>query len=446
MSDNLRLFKIQNIDILTIFVSTILLFKFFILTDHIPLHDEVTAIERFTEWKNFLRKDGVNNHTLISIYGTIIRSLFGFDLSLFRLISFFSFFGIFFLFNRIFNNYIFSFFFLIIIFNSNFLLNAINIFRGYYIYSFLSCLAFYQIISLDKNQDDQKRLKYILIILTLLTINALYGLYISVPISIVIFFKMYKKKYFYKQGIIYFVIPVSVTYIIFFFLDGLVINNNDNLNFTFILNNFNLIFFDNIKTGFVNVFSGTPELVKNNHFQSFFFTFQRFLNGEDAISTKEFTFIFIYTFSFLILIYNLFKKSNLIDFTILCIFLFYFIIDKDPYIRVHSGTIYFCIFYIFYHFRSTFYFEKQIKKKKLINILFFLFTIVLTLFQNPNLKWQQVKPSVLKIESTIKVNNCNSANNILNQYEIWIVKNIYPNLCNSRYDFEKQINILYKIN
>ena len=142
----------------------------------------------------------------------------------------------------------------------------------------------------------------------------------------------------------------------------------------------------------------------------------------------------------------MFKKSNLIDFTILCIFLFYFIIDKDPYIRVHSGTIYFCIFYIFYHFRSTFYFEKQIKKKKLINILFFLFTIVLTLFQNPNLKWQQVKPSVLKIESTIKVNNCNSANNILNQYEIWIVKNIYPNLCNSRYDFEKQINILYKIN
>ena len=86
--------------------------------------------------ENFLRKDGVNNHTLISIYGTIIRSLFGFDLSLFRLISFFSFFGIFFLFNRIFNNYIFSFFFLIIIFNSNFLLNAINIFRGYYIYSF----------------------------------------------------------------------------------------------------------------------------------------------------------------------------------------------------------------------------------------------------------------------------------------------------------------------
>ena len=142
----------------------------------------------------------------------------------------------------------------------------------------------------------------------------------------------------------------------------------------------------------------------------------------------------------------MFKKSNLIDFTILCIFLFYFIIDKDPYIGSIQAQYIFVFFIYFITSEAPFYFEKQIKKKKLINILFFLFTIVLTLFQNPNLKWQQVKPSVLKIESTIKVNNCNSANNILNQYEIWIVKNIYPNLCNSRYDFEKQINILYKIN
>ena len=51
-----------------------------IFYEQIPLHDEVTVIERFTEVQNFLRKDGVNNHTLISIYGTLIRLLFGFDL------------------------------------------------------------------------------------------------------------------------------------------------------------------------------------------------------------------------------------------------------------------------------------------------------------------------------------------------------------------------------
>ena len=78
MPNNLNLFEIKKIDILTISVSIILFFKFFIFNNHIPLHDEVTAIERFTEWKNFLRKDGVNNHTLISFYGTLIRSFFGF--------------------------------------------------------------------------------------------------------------------------------------------------------------------------------------------------------------------------------------------------------------------------------------------------------------------------------------------------------------------------------
>jgi len=447
MSQKLRLFKFQIIDLLTILVAIILLFNFFIFIYHIPLHDEVTAIERFTEWKNFLRKDGVNNHTLISFYGTIIRTLFGFDLSLFRLISFFSFFGIFFLFNRIFNNYIYSFLFLIIIFNSNQLLNLIYAFRGYYIYSFLSCLIFYQIISLDSKLDDkldsQKRLKYIFITLSLLTINALYGLYISIPILTVIFLKMYKKNYFYKQGVIYFLIPVSVIYTIFCFLDGLVINNNDNLNFSFIVNNLNSILIDNVKTGFINIFKGA-ELIKNNHFQSIFFTFQKFLNGEDSISTKEYTFILVYCFSFIILIFNLFKRKKLIDFAILYIFLFYFIIDKVPYIRVHSGTIYFCIFYLFYNLNHNFKIKKNIKKKKIINILFFLLTIIFTFFQSPDPKWQQTEPSVLKIKSTLKKTNCESANDILNEYEVWIVKNIYPNLCHSRYDFEKKINKLYQ--
>ena len=72
MNHSLKIFKFKKIDFLTISISLILFFKFFLLNDHIPLHDEVTAIERFTEWKNFLRKDGVNNHTLISFYGTLI--------------------------------------------------------------------------------------------------------------------------------------------------------------------------------------------------------------------------------------------------------------------------------------------------------------------------------------------------------------------------------------
>ena len=84
---NSKIYSFNKIDISTFFISLIVFFKFFILQEQIPLHDEVTAIERFTEIQNFLRKDGVNNHTLISIYGTLIRSLFGFDLIVLHLLK-----------------------------------------------------------------------------------------------------------------------------------------------------------------------------------------------------------------------------------------------------------------------------------------------------------------------------------------------------------------------
>ncbi len=443
MSYNLKFFKLQSIDGLTLLISIILYFKFFILNDHIPLHDEVTAIERFTEWKNFLRKDGVNNHTLISFYGVIVRSIFGFDLSIFRLISFLSIVGIIFLFNRIFNNFFYFLLLILIIFNSNFLLNAINTFRGYYIYAFLSCLIFYFLILLDQNKQKINALRIILILSALLVINALYGLYIAAPTLIAIFLKMYKQKILYKNGFIYFVFPVFCLYLVFFFLDGLIINYNNNLNFNFLKNNIHLIFFENLKTGFLNIFFATPDLVKNNHFKSYIYTFNRFINGENgAIYSKEYFYIFIYILAFIFLVINSFRKLFLIDLTVLLIFLFYFLVDKDPFIRVHSGTVYFCIFYIFYNL------DKFVKIKlpmnyKIKNLVISFFIILITLNQNPDLKWQETKPSVIKINKTLETNNCEQANKILSQYEVWIVKNIFPHLCSSRYDFNSKMNILF---
>lgn len=443
MSYNLKFFKLQSIDGLTLLISIILYFKFFILNDHIPLHDEVTAIERFTEWKNFLRKDGVNNHTLISFYGVIVRSIFGFDLSIFRLISFLSIVGIIFLFNRIFNNFFYFLLLILIIFNSNFLLNAINTFRGYYIYAFLSCLIFYFLILLDQNKQKINALRIILILSALLVINALYGLYIAAPTLIAIFLKMYKQKILYKNGFIYFVFPVFCLYLVFFFLDGLIINYNNNLNFNFLKNNIHLIFFENLKTGFLNIFFATPDLVKNNHFKSYIYTFNRFINGENgAIYSKEYFYIFIYILAFIFLVINSFRKLFLIDLTVLLIFLFYFLVDKDPFIRVHSGTVYFCIFYIFYNL------DKFVKIKlpmnyKIKNLVISFFIILITLNQNPDLKWQETKPSVIKINKTLETNNCEQANKILSQYEVWIVKNIFPHLCSSRYDFNNKMNILF---
>jgi len=324
------------------------------------------------------------------------------------------------------------------------LLNAINTFRGYYIYALLSCLIFYFLILLDKNSQNLNTLRFILLISALLVINALYGLYIAAPTLIVIFFKMFNEKIIYREGLIYFIIPVICFYLVFFFLDGLVINNNSNLNFNFLKNNFHIIFLDNLKTGFINVFSATPDLVKNNHFKSYIYTYDRFINGENSsIYSNEYLYIFIYILAFVFLLINLFKKLSLLDLTILFIFLFYFIIDKNPFIRVHSGTIYFSVFYIFYNLEKLVKLNLLMNKIKFKNIIFSFLIIFITLNQNPDLKWQETKQSVFQIRKTLETNNCIEANEILSQYEIWIVKNIFPNLCNSRYNFEKKINVLY---
>ena len=440
---NSRFYSFNKIDISTFFISLIIFFKFFILQEQIPLHDEVTAVERFTEIQNFLRKDGVNNHTLISIYGTLIRSLFGFNLILFRLISFLSFVGILFIFNRIFKNYLFLLFFLLIIYNSNSLFNSINIFRGYYIYSFISCVLFYLLLKIKIKENNLKEKNYIFIFLFLITINALYGIYICLPILCSLFIYKFRQIFFYINIFIYFFIPVLFFYLIFFFLDGLIINNNSNLNMNFITNNLNLILIDNIKTGFINIFNATPELIKNNEYKSYFYTFKRFLYGEDPVYSKEYLFIIIYLISISLIIINCFKKFDLFDIIISLIFIIFFLIDKDPFIRVHAGTIFFCIFYIFYNFKFRINFFNKFDNNNNINLLILFAVIILTISQNPNTKWQQTKPSIDKINEVLLINSCITANDILSQYEIWITKNIYPDKCQTKYDYEKKINILF---
>tara|TARA_B110000027_G_scaffold63190_1_gene67807 strand:- start:162 stop:1493 length:1332 start_codon:yes stop_codon:yes gene_type:complete len=440
---NSKIYSFNKIDISTFFISLIVFFKFFILQEQIPLHDEVTAIERFTEIQNFLRKDGVNNHTLVSIYGTLIRSLFGFDLILFRLISLLSFVGILFIFNRIFKNYFFLLSFLLIIYNSNSLFNSINTFRGYYIYSFISCALFYLLLRFKMNRNNFKEMNYIFTCLFLITINALYGIYICLPILCTLFIYKFKQISFYINSFIYFFIPVLFFYLIFFFLDGLIMNHNSNLNINFITNNFNLIFIDNIKTGFINVFNATPEIIRNNEFKSYFYTFKRFLYGEDPVYSKEYLFIIIYLISISLIIINYFKGFDLFDIVISLIFIFFLLIDKDPFIRVHAGTIYFCIFYIFYNFKFRINFFNKFEFNNIINSFILFGIIVLTISQSPNTKWQQTKPSIEKINKVLLINSCIKANDILSQYEIWITKNIYPDKCQTKYDYVKKINTLF---
>ena len=85
--------KFFNIYILLFIV--LIFFKIFIFYDHLyPLHDEIISIDRYLEPKNFLRRDSTNNQMVLSFFGMIINTIFGFNFVLLRIISFFAFIGL----------------------------------------------------------------------------------------------------------------------------------------------------------------------------------------------------------------------------------------------------------------------------------------------------------------------------------------------------------------
>ena len=169
----------------------------------------------------------------------------------------------------------------------------------------------------------------------------------------------------------------------------------------------------------------------------------KFYYGEDPIYTREVIFLFVYISSFLILIYKIKKGYDVIDYSVLLVFIFFFILDKTPFIRVHSGTIYYCIFYIFNFVGNSDFFKEFFIKLIKYRFYYISLFLILTLFLNPDIKWQETKPSVDKINTVLSKNSCIEANNELNDYEIWITVSIFPYKCNYKYNFDTKKNILY---
>ena len=69
-------------------------------------------------------------------------------------------------------------------------------------------------------------------------------------------------------------------------------------------------------------------------------------------------------------------------------------------------------------------------------ICFFLITNV-----TPNTDFQQTKKEILKIDE-YKF-DCINANDKLNQYEVWVLINYYPNRCSYKYDSDLKENIIF---
>jgi hypothetical protein len=435
--------ELLYLDSLIIFTLIILFIKFFIYYPIYPLHDEIIVIERFTKWWSFLWRNGVDNHTINSFFSVIIKSIFGYNFLFYRFISFFFFSLILVIFRKLYPNIIAYCIFIIIILSSQLLTNYIFIFRGYYSFAFLTVLNFFFLKKFIANKCDNKNFKILLLINLVLICHSIFTLYIAIPVLIFLIFTLYKKFTLDKVKLffIFFIIPLFLFYFFIIILEGFTIIYGDNLNINFFLKNFFRITLDGFVPGFKKIFF-------NSHYNNyrpegpFFFNFYNSLiNSSDSMVLKQITILIIYLISHFILVYKIYiKKFNYLDFILIIILLFFYIIHFIPEPRVHVGI---CFFYIFYIFENLFDYLKKnfFKNKFIIFFIFILFIVLINIKSDEN--FYQTKFTIDKINSLRNNHSCKEFNKELTDYEIWIVKNYYSNLCNSYYDFKNQKNVLY---
>lgn len=430
--------KILNI--LIILTVSVFFIKIFIFYDHYPLHDEVIVLDRYLEWKSFLRKDHIGNHTLTSFIGVIIKTLFGYNFIIFRFSTFVCFILILIIFRKIYTEVYLYTLFLFFIVSSNVLFNYVYIFRGYYIYALLSVLIFFYLKKYFYNFNNQNYLRLILVLLYAMISHSIFTLYIAIPTILIIFIHHFLSNKLYeniKNYLFYLIIPTLGTYLIFFFLEGFVLLHHSNLNLNFIFENIFSIFVPCVIEGFNSIFfSGYT----NFNIIALKETFIKFIYGEDQIISSEPFFLLIYFLSIIIAFYNLlkYKTFNYQDILIILIFLFYIFTFRNPPMRVHIGTIIFCIFFIIDNIKilvESFNFHN----KKIVSLSFSILCFFLIISAQPNKNFQQVKNEIIKINKF--KHDCFLANQKLDSYEKWILISYYPSSC--KYFYDGKNNVLY---
>jgi hypothetical protein len=333
--------------------------------------------------------------------------------------------------------------FIIIILSSQLLTNYIFINRGYYSFAFLTVLNFFFLKKFILNKYDNKNFKILLLINLILICHSIFTLYIAIPVLIFLIFTLYKKFTLNKVKLflIFFIIPLFLFYFFIIILEGFTIVYWDNLNISFFLNNFFRIYLDGFVPGFKMIFLN-PHYDNHRLEGNFILNFYNSLiTPSDSMVLRQYTIFIIYLISYSILVYKIFiKKFNYLDFILINILLFFYIIHLIPVPRIHVGI---CFFHIFYIFENIFdYFKKNLFNNKFsIFFIFILFIILINVKSDEN--FYQTKTTIDKINLLKNNYSCKEFNKELTEYEIWIVKNYYPNLCNSYYDFKNQKNVLY---
>jgi hypothetical protein len=272
-------------------------------------------------------------------------------------------------------------------------------------------------------------------------VHSLYTLYIVLPILFSIgyfFFKNKKIKFFLTNFIKYFFIPIIFISYLNILVSGFTIEFSQNLNIDYFFQNALIVLKKTFLSGFKSVFTEVflEYDVKNQNVNTI-------LEPIFNLFSDQPTLFFIYFISFIVFLNKLFlKKIEVLDLIIFLFFIFYLIAKKSPPERTYVGFVYFFIFYIlknmelFINNNSNF-----IKYENIINCILFtaLFYLLITFKINTSYTWQ-LKKDVEKINTNWI--NCEIANKHLDQYQVWILINIYQKKCFYYYDAKNKINIL----
>ncbi len=249
------------------------------------------------------------------------------------------------------------------------------------------------------------------------------------------FFHHFRKKEISKYFLNYLfilIIPTISAYMVYSFIEGFVWLHNANLNFKFLTENFFSIFFD-------CVFGGLKFIFLSDYTPSQANSLSAVIN---QLFDKEPIFIIVYFLSLFFALFNIlkYKKFLFLDALIICIFVFFIILFKQPPLRVHIGPVIFCAFYIINHININFY-KYNFENKLSYIASSIIICLVLISSVEPKKEWQQLKEQVLKINKY--KDNCSLANEKLNSSDKWILINYFPEACKHRYDGNIQDNFLY---
>jgi hypothetical protein len=411
----------------------ILFYFYFLKSSSYIENDEIVNINTYLYPELITLKNYPNNHIFTSFFGIIIKYLFGINIIYLRLLSWFSFLGILYFFLRIFKNNITLSLFIILFSLSNYLFSYTILFRGYYFSSFLFVLIFY-LLKKNNFSKDQKYLKTIFLLCSVLTFALMSNVYLVLPIIIGILFPINKKII--KDFLIYFIVPTFIFQIFSVIQVGISINSEIFSNFFSFNHNFFQLIIDNFSTiissGIKKIFL-SPFTVETLNLK---IMVQRF--------TYDLSIIIIFLLSLFIAIYNFINnKRNIFDKVIILFFIIFFLMNKSPPLRAHIGYIYFFIFYIFLNFENKY----NYKSSEIFKTNFLIMTMILSLliinFKQKTILMQPVKYFTSDLDKNLFLNKkveedlqkCILTTEILEEHNKAYYFYLYQSKCGAVYDF-----------